>query len=1039
MKITVTILFLFTFLISFSQNTEILNTKTPIQQNQIDSVTKLFEKYKKNNIENFTIIQLSEQIYEFYKISQPDTAIKYAAYGLEIAKKNNDSIKIALFNKKIGDVFYNNKIYYQAMDAYFTALVIYQEKGLQKEYAYSLIDIANTHFKEGVNNSFALNYYFEAINIFENINDNNGLAECYDKIALINSDENDYNKALDYAIKSLSIRQQMGDKKQISNSYFDIAKIHQQKGEYETAINYFKYSIVEYENNPLIGNNYFEIANTYLLKKQYQESITNLAIALELFQKQEDDLKITEIYNLYSVIYFKIKEYIKAIEYAQKSLLISEKKSFLESKQNAYLNLSNIYSEKGEIELALRSYHKYSEIRELIFHNKTQDKYTELQVSIKTQLQEKQNQLLTKEKELNELQNKQQKTAIYIILIVAIFLLILSIILFRMFQLKRKNAKRLSEFADASQIGIAIHDGKKILEVNSKFCELTKYSHDELIGTSFMKLIPPEERNFIKKQTDLSKKLFYEVSHIRKDGSLFLAEVFSQPFTFQKKKVKVVSLRDITDIRRATKELKETQYRYKTLLDASPDGVVITDKNGIITYVSDALIELFEYNNEKEFIGKDFSLFITPNFVKKFNLDIKNIIKGKNLGISEYIAFQKNNEKFYIECNGELVKDENGKISGAFLIVRDISERKLTENALIESEARFRGLFDNAKDAIIIQNDKHQIIDANPYTTILFGFSYHELVKMNFYNLINSKYNHKINLENFAKSGEIFETSAIHKEKEDINISISISKVYFSDKDFYLLIIRDITERKKNEKYLMNYADKLQIINATKDKMFSIIAHDLRSPIGNLKAMIEFILENPDEFEKNEINDILYSLKDSSVATYELLENLLNWAKSQQNLIDYNPKIYNLSEIVSHSVKIYANPAKRKNILLQNNVQTKINALFDINMIRTVLRNLIHNAIKFTKEKGEIIINYELQKNYIVISISDNGVGIDKKNNAKLFKQNQFFTTYGTNQEKGTGIGLALCKEFVEKNNGKIWVESELNKGTTFYFTIRRA
>ena len=1026
-------------LISFSQNSKILNPQIPIQQNQIDSIKKLFEKYKRNNIENYTIVQLSEQIYEYYKISQPDTAIKYALYSIKIAKKNNDSIKIALFNKKIGDVFFNNKVYYQAMDAYFTALIIYQELGLQKEYAYSLIDIANTHFKEGINNSFALNYYFEAVAIFKKISDNKGLAECYDKIALINSNENDYNKALNYAVKSLSIRQQLQDKKQISRSYFDIAKIYQQKSEYDMAINYFNYSIIEYENSQLIGNNYFEIANTYLLKKQYDISIINLEKAFNIFKKQKNELKIAEIYNTYSQIYFTIKEYIKAIKYAQKSLLISEKYSFLESKQNAYLILSNIYSEKGEIELALRSYHKYSEIREQIFANKTQDKYTELQVSIKTQLQEKQNQLLRKDKEFNELQNKQQKSVIYIFITIAISLLVLSIILFLMFHIKRKNAKRLSDFADVSQIGIAIHDGKKILEVNNKFCELTKFSRSELIGSSFMKLIPPKERNFIKKQTDLSKNFFYEVNHIRKDGSLFLAEVFSKPFTFQKKKVKVVSLRDITDIRRATKELKETQHKYKTLLDASPDGVVITDKNGIITYVSDALIELFEYNSEKEFIGKDFSQFIIPNFIKKFNLDIKNIIRGQNQGISEYIAFRKNNEKFYIECNGELVKDENEKMSGAFLIVRDITERKLTENALIESETRFRGLFDNAKDAIIIQNDKYQIIDANPYTTTLFGFDYKELVKMNFYNLISSKYNHKINLENFAKSGEIFEISAIHKHKDEISISISISKVYFSDKDFFLLIIRDITERKKNEKYLINYADKLQVINATKDKMFSIIAHDLRSPIGNLKAMIEYILENPEEFDKNEISDILYSLKDSSIATYELLENLLNWAKSQQNLIEYNPEINDISEIVNHSVKIFANAAKRKNIILKNNIQTKINALFDINMIRTVLRNLIHNAIKFTKEKGEILINYKLKNNNIIISITDNGVGIDNKNKNKLFIQNHFFTTYGTNQEKGTGIGLSLCKEFVEKNNGKIWVESELNKGTTFYFTIRRA
>ena len=1007
---------------------------------QIDSIKAQLKFQKKNKIENKTTINLSEQIYQYYKISRPDSALKYAYYGLTIAEKLQDSIRIASLNKKIGDIYFNCKIYYQAMEAFFKALTIYQEKELQKEYAYSLIDIANTHFREGINNTFALNYYNEAISIFEQIKDNVGLSESYDKISLIYSYEKNYTTALNKAVKSLRLRQKIGDNELIAKSYFDIAKIYKEQGNYEQALNYFEFSIIEYGSNTQeYGNIYFQLANTYLLKKDYERAIKNFNIALNIFKMKKNDIKIAEIYNQYAKIYFILKEYIQAISFAQKSLLISENNSFMETKQNAYLILSNIYSEKGEIELALRSYQKYSEIRDSIFANKTQDKYTELQVSIKTQLQDKHNKLLQKEQEYNELKNKQQKFTIYIFIILAISLLGLSLVFLRMFHQKRKDEERLTQFAEVSQIGIAIHDGTKILEVNNKFCQITQFKRNELIGWGFLKLIRFQDHDFIKKQTDLTKKEFYELIHLKKDGSTFLAEVYSEPFVFRKKNVKVVSLRDITNIRKAAKKLKETQLRYKTLLDASPDGVVITDKNGIITYVSKAIIELFETESEITFINKKFEQFITPSFKKKFNVDIKNIIKGEYAGVSEYIANRKNNEKFYIECNGEIVKGENGEVTGVFLIIRDISERKITENALIESESRFRGLFDNAKDAIIIQNHKNQIVDANPYCTDIFGFDYSKLLEMSFFNLIPSKFVHTINLEKYAKSGEIFTTPAIHKTQKNISIQVSLSTVYFSDKESYLFIIRDITKQKQSEENLKQFASKLQTTNATKDKMFSIIAHDLRGPIGNLKAMMELIIESPEVFEGDEINEILHSLKDSSVNTYELLENLLNWAKTQQNLIEYNPEVYDIGEVIDDSVKMYCNTAKIKNIQLKTETQTKIKVIIDINMLRTILRNLIHNAIKFTKKNGKIIIDYKIEKELVIVSITDTGIGIAQENIDKLFDENQYFTTYGTNQEKGTGIGLPLCKEFVKRNNGTIWVESQINKGTTFFFSVRRA
>jgi signal transduction histidine kinase len=244
---------------------------------------------------------------------------------------------------------------------------------------------------------------------------------------------------------------------------------------------------------------------------------------------------------------------------------------------------------------------------------------------------------------------------------------------------------------------------------------------------------------------------------------------------------------------------------------------------------------------------------------------------------------------------------------------------------------------------------------------------------------------------------------------------------------------------KRQEDNLRRIATKLQSTNATKDKIFSIISHDLRGPIGNLKSMIEFIAENQNEFDMAEIVDIMKNLKQSSSTTYELLENLLSWAKSQQNLLEYKPTIFNISEIIKNTVELSNQYAKNKLIGIQNYIEDNIDVIGDENMIKTVIRNLLSNSIKFTKSNGKIFVNGSIDDDFVIISIKDTGIGMNQDTAVKLFDDANFFTTYGTNNEKGTGLGLKLCKDFLSKNSGKIWVESEPNIGSTFYFTIRKA
>ena len=249
-------------------------------------------------------------------------------------------------------------------------------------------------------------------------------------------------------------------------------------------------------------------------------------------------------------------------------------------------------------------------------------------------------------------------------------------------------------------------------------------------------------------------------------------------------------------------------------------------------------------------------------------------------------------------------------------------------------------------------------------------------------------------------------------------------------------IILDITEYKDAEQALKENQKRLIELNATKDKLFSIIAHDLRTPFSSILGFSELLIEDAKDFDELETEEYLKLINTTAKSTLVLLDNLLNWAKSQTGTLIYKPKKIVLSSIIEETVKNSNATAKIKNISI-NQIQTdKIAVNADENMLKTILRNLISNAIKFTKPEGCITISAIPKHTYVEISVSDNGVGINNKTLKKLFDISENTTSKGTKKEKGSGLGLILCKEFVEKHKGDIWVESKIGKGSVFKFTL---
>lgn len=251
-----------------------------------------------------------------------------------------------------------------------------------------------------------------------------------------------------------------------------------------------------------------------------------------------------------------------------------------------------------------------------------------------------------------------------------------------------------------------------------------------------------------------------------------------------------------------------------------------------------------------------------------------------------------------------------------------------------------------------------------------------------------------------------------------------------------VLNVRDINERKRTEKALKESETRLSELIATKDRFFSIIGHDLKNPFSGILGFSELLI---DQLEKEKYDDALefaQMIQHSSKRVMDLLNNLLAWAQSQSGRTKYSPEEFDVNEIADEVINLLRDSSGQKSISLTNKIPSGTSIHADKSMITLVLRNLVSNGVKFTQPGGKIDIESESNADGITISVTDNGVGISKENLESLFHIDKNHSSKGTYNETGTGLGLLLCKDFVEVHGGKIWAESELNKGSKFIFTI---
>ncbi len=519
------------------------------------------------------------------------------------------------------------------------------------------------------------------------------------------------------------------------------------------------------------------------------------------------------------------------------------------------------------------------------------------------------------------------------------------------------------------------------------------------------------------------------------------------------------TIQDITERHEIEAVLIQSEKRYKLLAENTKDVIWVLDPETMsLLYVSPSCEQLLGYA-PLELLNTPFEMTLIPEIREFFIQRTRDRVVEYSCNPIPGTGYQ--NEVVHLRKDGTIIVTEvvnnyyvnknTGKVEIQG-VSRDITKQKQAELALKQSEENarknndlLRSIFESSHGLIIFALNLEL-----RYTA--FTFSHRETMKaiygvdievgMYMPDLIVEEedkrrtltyYNRVLQGEHFIEAEEfgdedfrwiLWETrySPIYDDKHSI-VGLTV-------------FVTDITDRKRFEETLKANETRLHDLNATKDKFFSIIAHDLKNPFNAVIGFSNLLIDQVKENDYNGIDEYATIIKDSSLRAMSLLNNLLIWARSQTGKMEFNPENFELVKLIGEVIELLNDSAKQKKIEILLQLPYDVVVFADKEMIGTILRNLISNAVKFTHSGGMITISVHLQVEGSLIQVSDNGMGIKKENIHKLFKIDESYSTKGTQNESGTGLGLLLCKEFIEKNGGKIWAESEYGKGSKFSFLI---
>ena len=647
--------------------------------------------------------------------------------------------------------------------------------------------------------------------------------------------------------------------------------------------------------------------------------------------------------------------------------------------------------------------------------------------------------------------------------------------------------KKYDVFVNAIPDGLILIKDGRINYANRTFSKLLGYSVDEICTLELKKIISPK---FTKEVLDRYERRLrgefdptqYEIELLHRDGKTAIPVALSVGLVGSAKdKLEFVIVKDLSEKIEIESRFERELQLQKYFMDYIPDSIYFKDLESRFIKANKATLLKMGFDSFDELLGKtDFDIFHDEH-AKLAKQDEEDIINNRTSIVNKIEKETWLDGKITWASTTKVpLIDENDNVYGTFGITRNITDLKKAEDI---KDALFK--ISTAVTTLNNINDLYEFIHK----------IISELMRAeNFYIAIYHKETETVSFPYFVdqvdeppeerKAGKGLTEFVLRTGKaqlitaeldlalrkagetsligEPTQIWLGVPLVVegktigaivvqdYSDETTYGEEERDILiyvseqialaiDKKRNEEKIIRYSEELKETNAAKDKFFSIIAHDLKSPFHGLLGLTRMIVEEYSSMSESEVKSYLQIIKESTESTYKLIENLLEWSRLESGKMKYNPALQNMFMIVEDTRILLNQNARMKNINLRNKLGHQSFIWGDDTMLQSLVQNLISNAIKFTPNGGSIEISEKQFDSYIEYTVSDTGVGIKDSDIDKVFRIDMNFSTKGTEQEKGTGLGLILCKEIVNIHSGEISINSVVGKGTNIIFTLNKA